>query len=154
MLVVSEALEKDFDLPIICSGDALNDDEIDKLKKNAKVVNSFKAFFIKSVTLMRIIAYTEDNGCPVGRAWKIKERLSQKFAPDDSIELLQLEEELNKLSVGSGKNSMYELFEKTASLQLRFPLHCTDDKLEATIMKTLPIEYKPCAANAKSVHQI
>ena len=154
MLVVSEALEKDFDLPIICSGDALNDDEIDKLKKNAKVVNSFKAFFIKSVTLMRIIAYTEDNGCPVGRARKIKERLFQKFAPDDSIVSLQLEEELNKLSLGSGKNSMYELFEKPASLQLRFPLHCTDDKLEAAIMKTLPIEYRACAANAKNVHQI
>jgi len=35
---------------------------------------------------------------------------------------------------------MYELFEKTASLQLRFPLHCTDEKLEAAIMKSPPIE--------------
>ena len=41
VLDVSEALEKDFDLPIICSGDALNDDEIDKVKKNAKVVMQF-----------------------------------------------------------------------------------------------------------------
>jgi len=47
-----------------------------------------------------------------------------------------------------------ELFEKTLALQLRFPLHCTDEKLEVAIMKTLPIEYRACAANAKRVHSI
>ena len=151
---VSEALDSAFDLPTICTGDDLSDEVVDKVKKNAKVINSFVSCFIKSATLMRIIAYAQDDGCPVGRAWKVKERLFQKFAPDDSIASLQLEEELNKLSLGSGKNSMYELFEKVASLQLRFPMHCSDDKLEAAIMKTLPIEYRACAANAKSVHQI
>ena len=49
---------------------------------------------------------------------------------------------------------MYDLFEKTSALQLRFPLHCTDEKLEVAIMKTLPIEYRACAANAKRVHSI
>ena len=102
---------------------------------------------------MRIIAYAQDKECPVGRTWKIKECLFQKFAPDDFIASLQLIEEINKLSLGSWKNSMYELVENTASLQLRFPLHCTDDKLEAAIMKTLPVEYKACAANEKIVHQ-
>ena len=132
---VSEALDSAFDLPTICTGDDLSDEVVDKVKKNAKVINSFVACFIKSATLMRIIAYAQDDGCPVGRAWKVKERLFQKFAPDDSIASLQLEEELNKLSLGSGKNSMYELFEKFASLQLRFPMDCSDDKLEAAIMK-------------------
>ena len=125
---VSEALDSAFDLPTICTGDDLSDEVVDKVKKNAKVINSFVACFIKSATLMRIIAYAQDDGCPVGRAWKVKERLFQKFAPDDSIASLQLEEELNKLSLGNGKNSMYELFEKVASLQLRFPMHCSDDE--------------------------
>jgi len=60
----------------------------------------------------------------------------------------------NKLKLGTGKNAMYELFEKTSVLQLRFPLHCIDEKLKAAIMKTLSIEYRACAANAKSVHSI
>ena len=64
---------------------------------------------------------------------------------------MQLEEELNKSTLGSGKNAMYELLEKTASIQLRFPLHCTDEKLEVAFMKSLLIEYRACAANAKSV---
>ena len=71
---VSEALDSAFDLPTICTGNDLSDEVVDKVKKNAKVINSFVAYFIKSATLMRIIAYAQDDGCPVGRAWKVKER--------------------------------------------------------------------------------
>ncbi len=46
------------------------------------------------------------------------------------------------------------MFEKTSALQLRFPLHYTDEKLEVATMKTIPIEYRACAANAKRVHSI
>jgi len=101
------------------------EDEIKAIKTNAKIVNSFVACLTKSATLMRIIAYSQDSRCRVGRAWKIKARIFQKLAPDDSIASIQLEEELNKLKLGSGKNAMYDLFEKTSALQLRFPLHCT-----------------------------
>ena len=73
------------------------DDEIYSGKMNAKVVNSFVACFSKSATLMKIVAYAQDSGCRVRRAWKIKARLFQKFSPDDSIAALQLEDELNKL---------------------------------------------------------
>ena len=62
--------------------------EIKAVKMNAKVVNSFVACFNKSVTLMKIIAYAQDSGCRVGRAWKSKARLFQKFSPDDSINSL------------------------------------------------------------------
>ena len=152
----AEALDDDFSLvlPMDCNSERLMEDEVKAVKTNAKIVNSFVACFSKSATLMRIIAYSQDSGCRVGRAWKIKARLFQKYPPDDSIASLQLEDELNKLRFGTGKNSMYELFEKTSSLQLRFPLHCTDEKLEVAIMKSLPIEYRACAANAKRVHSI
>ena len=133
----AEALDDDFSLvlPMDCNSERLMEDEVKAVKTNAKIVNSFVACFSKSATLMRIIAYSQDSGCRVGRAWKIKARLFQKYSPDDSIASLQLEDELNKLRFGTGKNSMYELFEKTSSLQLRFPLHCTDEKLEVAIMK-------------------
>ena len=152
----AEALDDDFSLvlPTDCYSERLMDDEIKAVKMNAKVVNSFVACFSKSATLMKIIAYAQDSGCRVGRAWKIKARLFQKFSPDDSIAALQLEDELNKLKFDAGRNAMYDLFEKTSALQLRFPMHCTDDKLEVAIMKTLPIEYRACAANAKRVHSI
>jgi len=150
------ALDDDFSLalPSDCDSERLMEDELKAVKLNAKIVNSFVACFSKSATLMRIIAYSQDSGCRVGRAWKIKARLFQKFSPDDSIAALQLEDELNKLKFDAGRNAMYDLFEKTSALQLRFPLHCTDEKLEVAIMKTLPIEYRACAANAKRVHSI
>ena len=137
MLGAAEALDDDFSLvlPTDCNSDRLMADEIKAVKLNAKIVNSFVACFSKSATLTRIIAYSQDSGCRVGRAWKIMARLFQKFAPDDSIAALQLEDELNKLKFDAGKNAIYELFEKTSALQLRFPLHCTDEKLEVAIMK-------------------
>jgi len=156
VLAVAEAFDDDFSLvlPTDCESEGLMDDEIKAVKMNAKVVNSMLACFSNSTTLMKIIAYTQDSRCRVERAWKIKARLFQNFSPDDSITSMQLEEELNKLKLGSGKNVMYDLLEKTSASQLRFPLNCTDEKIEAAIMKTLPIEYRACAANAKSAHSI
>ena len=106
---------------------------------NVKVVNSLMTCFIKSATLMRIIAYTQDEGYPAGRTWKIKERLFKKFAPDNSVTSMKLEEKLNKLTLGSGKNAIYDLFEKTESFQRRFPLHYTDEKLETYVSLKLKI---------------
>ena len=99
VLGAAEALDDDFSLvlPTDCYSERLMDDEIYSGKMNAKVVNSFVACFSKSATLMKIIAYAQDSGCRVGRAWKIKARLFQKFSQDDSIAALQLEDELNKL---------------------------------------------------------
>ena len=72
---------------------------------------------------MRIIAYSQDSGCRVGRAWKVKARLFQKFAPDDSIAALQLEDELNKLKFDAGKNVIYE-FVGNPHLEYTLPENC------------------------------
>jgi len=87
VLGATEALDGNFSLvlPTDCNNERLMEDEIKAVKMNAKIVNSFVACFSKSAALMRIIAYSQDSGCRVGRAWKIKARLFQKFAPDDSI---------------------------------------------------------------------
>ena len=87
----THALDDDFSLvlPTDCPSERLMDDKIKAVKMNAKIVNSFAACFSKSATLMKIIAYAQDSGRRVGRAWKIKARLFQKLSLDDSIAALQ-----------------------------------------------------------------
>ena len=152
----TQALSSNFDtlLPtaeadVLNPADAEDKKKIDAREMNAKVVNMI-VLGQKDVKMINMIETIKTDDWPTGKAHEIWTEMRRRFAPDDDVAEMDMEDALAKIRLGA-KEDPWDLNDKIAAVQIKYSHKIADTRKAAIIMRAGKAHYAAIMASTSQV---
>lgn len=123
---------------------ATKDEEKAVVKANSIAMYSFTMAF-QTEGLLGMIYKSRSADWPGGLAYKVVQLLFKKFAPDDIMSNIELENRLKQVKFMHRKEDPSELFERIKTIENQYEhtkVTIDNDRVLALVMDRAPVEYK------------
>ena len=152
----TQALSSNFDnlLPST-EAEALNEADAGDKKKieareiNAKVVNMI-VLGQKDVKMINMIETIKTDDWPTGKAHEIWSEMRRRFAPDDDVAEMDMEDALAKIKLGA-KEDPWDLNDKIAAVQIKYSHKIPDTRKATIIMRAGKVHYAAITASTSQM---
>ena len=105
------------------------------MKKNKKVMMQFALSFTKVVQLNKVNRVTRANShWPSRKAHEVMTQLVKEYKPDDMMAKMEIENALNKLTLGKKKDPN-DITDKLSAIECRYKIDLTESKKKAQVMQ-------------------
>ena len=136
----SEAMVEAFDHELPASEDTVLDESVPSEKrqaeardKNTKLMRTL-LMGIKDPKLINYIALAKSNNWKGGKGWLVLKEMARRYAPDDDIAEMEMEEELDKIKLTASKDPN-TILDDIARIQVKYSCSLDEKKKAATVMR-------------------
>ena len=124
---------------VLVETDASDKKKMEARKMNAKVVNMI-VLGQKSTTMINMIESTKTDEWPTGLAHEIWAEFKARFAPNDDIAEMDMEEDLAKIRIGA-KEDPWNVNDKIGAVQVKYGCTINEKRKAAIIIRAGKMHY-------------